>query len=62
MNTTVLSCHRCLINSGVEKNEQHLNIDKNFDHQMSLIKVILVFQQLFTFFKAYCSIEWGLII
>jgi hypothetical protein len=25
--TIVLSCHRCLINSGVEKNEQHLNID-----------------------------------
>ncbi len=25
--TTVLSCHRCLINTGVEKNEQHLNID-----------------------------------
>jgi hypothetical protein len=24
---TALSCHRCLINSGVEKNEQHLNID-----------------------------------
>ncbi len=25
--TTVLSCHRCLINTGVETNEQHLNID-----------------------------------
>jgi len=36
--TTVLGCHRCLINTGVEKNEQHLNIDSNFDHQMSLSK------------------------
>jgi len=34
--TTVLSCHRCLINTGMEKNEQHLNIDKKFDPQMSL--------------------------
>ena len=25
--TTVLSCHRCLINTVVGKNEQHLNID-----------------------------------
>jgi len=33
-----LSCHRCLLNTGVEKNEQHLNIDWNFDHQMSLSK------------------------
>jgi len=37
--TTVLSCHRCLINTGVEKNEQHLNIDYNFDHQMSQVRV-----------------------
>ncbi len=36
--TTVCSCHRCLINAGVEKNELHLNIDLNFDHQMSLSK------------------------
>ena len=36
--TAVLSCHRLLINSGVEKNEQHLNMDQNFDHQMSLSK------------------------
>ncbi len=36
--TTGLSCHRYLINTGVEKNEQHLNIDQNFDHQMSLSK------------------------
>jgi hypothetical protein len=27
MKTTVLSCHRYLNNTGVEKNEQHLNID-----------------------------------
>jgi len=33
--TAVLSCHRSLIIIGVEKNEQHLNIDWNFDHQMS---------------------------
>ncbi len=32
--TTVLSCHRCLINTGVEKNEQHLNKEYNFDQQM----------------------------
>jgi hypothetical protein len=25
--TTVLSCHRCIINTGVEKNKQYLNID-----------------------------------
>ncbi len=34
--TTVLSCHGCLINIGFEKNEQHLNVDYNFDHQMYL--------------------------
>ncbi len=32
---TVLSCHRCLIKTGVEKNERHQNMDYNFDHQMS---------------------------
>jgi hypothetical protein len=32
------SCHRDLIKPGVEKNEQHLNIDYNFDQQMSLSK------------------------
>jgi hypothetical protein len=37
-NTTVLSCHRCLTNTGVEKNEQQLNIDSNFDNQVSLSK------------------------
>ncbi len=36
--TTVLSCHRCLINTDFEINELHLNIDYNFDHQMSLSK------------------------
>ncbi len=36
--TTVLSCHICLINTGAEKNEQHLNIDYNFYHKMSLSK------------------------
>jgi hypothetical protein len=25
--TTVLSCHRCIINTGVEKNEQHLKLN-----------------------------------
>ncbi len=33
--TTVLSCHRCLINTGFEKNEPHLNIDYNFEYMMS---------------------------
>jgi hypothetical protein len=33
----VLSCHRYLINFSV-KNGQHLNMDFNFDHQMSLSK------------------------
>ncbi len=27
MKTMVSSCHRCLINTGVEKNEQHFDID-----------------------------------
>jgi len=36
--TTDLSCHRCLINTGVENNVQHLNIGYNFDHQMFLSK------------------------
>jgi hypothetical protein len=36
--TTGLSCHRYLINTGVEKNELQLNIDENFNHQMSLSK------------------------
>jgi len=31
----VLSCHRCLIHFGIEKNEQHLNIDLKFDNQMA---------------------------
>jgi len=31
---TVLSCHIYLIKTGV-KNEQHFNMDYNFDHQMS---------------------------
>ena len=30
--TIVLSCHRCLINTGVEKNEQNLSIYYNIDH------------------------------
>jgi len=36
--TIILSCHICLINSGVEKNEHHLNMDYNLYHQMSLSK------------------------
>ncbi len=36
--TTLLGCHRCLINIGVEQNVPHYNIDKNFDRQMSLSK------------------------
>ncbi len=35
---TVLSCHRCLIKTGVEKMNQHLNMDYDFDHQLSLSK------------------------
>ncbi len=34
---TVLSCHRCLINTGV-KNEPHFNKENNFAHKMSLSK------------------------
>ncbi len=37
--TIVLICHRCLNNSGVEKMNKILNIDQNFDHQMSLSKM-----------------------
>jgi len=64
--TTVISYHRCLINTGVEKMEQHLNKDYNFDHQMSLSKskccyhramaLWLLFKQLFTFLKVRCFI------
>jgi hypothetical protein len=36
--TTALNCHRCRVYTGVEKMKQHLNIDLNFDHQMSLSK------------------------
>ncbi len=32
--TTVLICHRCLINIVVGKNEQHSNIVQNFEHQV----------------------------
>ncbi len=40
------------------KNELHLNVDLNFDHQMSLSKsTMLVFKQLFTIFKECCSIS-----
>ncbi len=31
--TPVSSFHRCLINTGVEKNEQYLNRDYSFDHR-----------------------------
>ena len=36
--TTAIGCHRYLISTGFKKNEQHLNIDQNFDHHMSLSK------------------------
>jgi hypothetical protein len=36
--TDVFSCHRRLMNTGVEKKDKHLNIDQNFDHQMSVSK------------------------
>ncbi len=38
MKATVLNCHKCLINTGVEKIELHLNIFNNFEQQMSLSK------------------------
>jgi hypothetical protein len=38
MKTTVLSCHRCLINTSIETNEQHFNINWKIDHKMSLSK------------------------
>jgi hypothetical protein len=38
MKTTVLCYHICPPFTGVEKNEQHLNIDYSFDHQTSLSK------------------------
>jgi hypothetical protein len=37
MKTVVLSCHRCLINTGIEKNEHHSNIDYNFDTQWPVL-------------------------
>jgi hypothetical protein len=36
--TVVWSFHQYLINTGVEKNKQQLNIYYNFNHQMSLSK------------------------
>jgi hypothetical protein len=40
------------------KNEQHVNIDYDFDNLMYLSKKEnLVFQQLFTSFKVCCSID-----
>jgi hypothetical protein len=55
--TTVLSCHRCLINTGV-KNEQDLNIDQNFDHKMSLGQSKCWYSNnCLHFFKACSSIE-----
>jgi hypothetical protein len=36
--TTVLTCQRCVINTGIEKNEQCLDIDENFYHLMSFSK------------------------
>jgi hypothetical protein len=36
--TTALRCHRCLINTCVEKNEQHINIGYNFYHQICVSK------------------------
>ncbi len=45
------------------KNEQHLNVDQNFDPQMSLSKSkCWLFKQLFTFFKCavrLCCITQG---
>jgi hypothetical protein len=54
--TTVLSCHRCLINTGVEKNEHYLNANNNFDYQM-YVRVNVGIQTTAYIFKAHCSIE-----
>ncbi len=47
------------INTGVEKNELHLNIDWNFDHQLSL-KVRVGIQTIVYNFKVCCSINTGI--
>jgi hypothetical protein len=53
--TTVLSCHRCLINTGVKK-------WTTFEYRLKLLPTgvskyenMLVFKQLFTFFNTRCS-------
>ncbi len=51
--TTVLTCHGCLFNTGVEKNELHLNIDYNFDHQMSLSKSQCWYSNIFLQFSKH---------
>jgi hypothetical protein len=53
---TALSCHRCLMNTGVEKNEQLLIVENNFDPQMSLSKNKCWYSNIDSFFKAHCSI------
>ncbi len=55
----VLSCHRCLINTGVEKIELHLNIDQSFDHQKSLSKNKCWYSNNCLHFKAFCSFVNG---
>jgi len=58
MKTTVFSCQRCLIKTNVEKNEQHLNIDNSFDHQLSLSKRNVGIPTIVSILKACCSIDW----
>ncbi len=54
---TILSSHRCLINTGIEKNEPHLDIDWSFNHPMSLGESKCWCSNIFfTLFKACCSI------
>ncbi len=56
--TTVLCCHRCLISNEFEKNELRLNLDQNFEHQMSLSKSKCWYSNKFTFFfKLRSSID-----
>jgi hypothetical protein len=50
---TVLSCHRCLINSGIEK-LQNIKIYYSFDHQL-YVRVNVGIQRIVYFFKARCT-------
>ncbi len=56
--TIVISCNRCLVYTGVEKMNQHINIDLDFDHQMSLsLSKCGYSNNCLHFLKARCSIS-----